>query len=96
MDKILVRWSDERSKGTTLFVKKSTVKEGKVAVGEKVKVVWGKTKKLYNAEVLSVGSTPPAPATPRAPATEEEPFTFELAAAAPRTPIPQSTSSADR
>ena len=96
MNKILVWWSDGRSKGTTLFVKKSTVKEGTVAMGEKVKVAWGKTKKLCNAEVLSVGSTPPAPATPRASATEEELFTFELAAAAPRTPTPQPIPSADR
>ena len=81
---------------TTLSVKKSTVKEGTVAMGEKVKVAWGKTKKLYNAEVLSISSTPPAPATPRASATEEEPFTFELAAAAPCTPTPQPTPSADR
>ena len=81
---------------TTLSVKKSTVKEGTVAMGEKVKVAWGKTKKLYNAEVLSISSTPPAPATPRASATEEEPFAFELAAAAPCTPTPQPTPSADR
>ena len=62
----------------------------------------GKSKKSYNAEVLSVGSIPPAPATPKGrAATIEEPFTFELAAAAPcaSTPMrenPQPTPCADR
>lgn len=51
---------DGRSKGTTSFVKKSTIREGTVAIGKKVKVAWGKAKKSYNAEVLSAGSIPPA------------------------------------
>ena len=92
MDKILVQWTDGRSKGTTSYVKRSAIKEGTVAVGERVKAAWGKAKKTYNADVLSVGGIPPAPATPKGRATGvEEPFTFELAAAAPRasTPIPQ-------
>ena len=65
-------------------MKRTAIKEGTVAVGEKVKVTWGKAKKCYNAEILSVGSTPTAPVAPRGrPATAEEPFTFEMAAAAP-------------
>ena len=96
MDKILVQWTDGRSKGTTSFVKRSTIKEGTVAVGKKVKVTWGKAKKSYNAEVLSVGNVPPAPPTPRGKATtEDEPFTFQLAAAAPRAQS-QPTSRADQ
>ena len=71
--------------GTISFVKRSTIREGTVAVGEKVKVIWGKSKKAYDAKVLSVGSIPPAPPSPRGRATtEEEPFAFQLAAAAPR------------
>ena len=87
-----MQWTDGRSKGTTSYVKRSAIKEGTVAVGERVKAAWGKAKKTYNADVLSVGGIPPAPATPKGRATGvEEPFTFELAAAAPRasTPIPQ-------
>ena len=64
-------------------MKRTAIKKGTVAVGEKVKVTWGKAKKCCNAEILSVGSTPTAPVAPRRrDATEEEPFTFEMAAAA--------------
>ena len=45
MEKILVKWSNRRSKGTTSWVKKSAVKKGTIAVGKKVVVVWGKLKK---------------------------------------------------
>ena len=102
MDKIFVQWTDGRSKGTTSFMKRSTIKEGTVTVGEKVKVTWGKSKKSYNAKVLSIGSILPAPATPKERAARnEEAFTFELAAAAPcaSTPMrenPQPTLCADR
>ena len=79
-----MQWTDGRSKGTILFVKRSTIREGMVAVGEKVNVIWGKSKKAYDAKVLSVGSIPPAPPSPRGRDTmEEEPFAFQLAAAAP-------------
>ena len=64
MDKIQVQWTDGSSKGTILFVKRSTIREGTVAVGEKVKVFWGKSKKAYNAKVLRVSSIPSAPPTP--------------------------------
>ena len=87
-----MQWTDGRSKGTTSYIKWSAIKEGTVAVGERVKAAWGKAKKTYNADVLSVGGIPPAPATPKGRAIGvEEPFTFELAAAAPHasTPIPQ-------
>ena len=65
IDKILVQWMDGRSVGGTSFVKRTAIKEGTVAVGEKVKVTWGKAKKCYIAEILSVGSTPTAPVAPR-------------------------------
>ena len=56
MEKILVQWSDGRWKGTTSFVKKSAVKKGTTAVEEKVGVIWGKSKKTYNAQVLDICS----------------------------------------
>ena len=37
MDKILVQWMDGRSMGRTSFVKRTAIKEGTVAVGEKLK-----------------------------------------------------------
>ena len=46
---------DGRSKGTTSWVKKSAVKKGTIAVGKKVVVAWGKSKKTYNAEVIEDG-----------------------------------------
>ena len=85
MDKVLVRWTDGRSKETTSLVKRSAIREGMVAPGEQVKVAWGKSKKFYNAEVLNVGSDAPAPATHRRSSrNEEDTLTFELVAAAPR------------
>ena len=54
MEKILVKWTDGRSKGTTSLVKRSTVK-GTITVGERVEVAWGKSKKKYHAVVLNVG-----------------------------------------
>ena len=57
MEKILVKWCDGRSKGTTSFIKRSAVKDGTISVGERVIVVWGKTKRSYNAEVVNVNSS---------------------------------------
>ena len=54
MEKILVRWSDRKSKGTTSLVRKSAVKKGRIVVGEKVVVSWGKSKKNFNAEGIDV------------------------------------------
>ena len=82
MEKILVKWTDERSKGTTSLVKKSAVKKGEIAVGKKVVVAWGKTKKMCNAKVIHVGGVRSL-RTPRHGASNEEPFTFELAFPAP-------------
>ena len=83
MEKILVQWSDGRWKGTTSFVKKSAVKKGTIAVGDKVGVIWGKSKKTYNAQVLDICSGIRSPDIPRQDANDEEPFTFELASPAP-------------
>ena len=52
MEKILVKWTDGRSKGTTSLVKRSTVK-GTITAVEWVEVAWGKSKKYY-AVVLNV------------------------------------------
>ena len=40
--------------GMTSFIKRSAVKEGMIAVEERLVVAWGKTKKVYNAEVIRV------------------------------------------
>ena len=83
MEKILVRWCDGRSSGTTSLVKKTAVKKGTLAVGKRVTVAWGKSKKTYQAEVVSV-SDAQTPVPPTASRIEEEVFTFELAAPAPQ------------
>ena len=57
MEKIVVKWTEGRSKGTTSVVKRSAVKSEAIAVGEKVSIVWGKSKKVYNAEVVDDGSS---------------------------------------
>ena len=84
MEKILVQWSDGRSKGTTSLVRKTAVKTGTIAVGKKVVVCWGKSKKTYNAQVIRLSSA--APASPAATRNEpEDQFCFELADPAPST-----------
>ena len=76
MDKIVVKWTEGRSQGTTSAVKRSAIKSGTITVGSKVSVVWGKSKKTYNAEVVDDGSTVKAqrPAASR----EDEPFALEI------------------
>ena len=59
------------------------MKKGKIAVGEKVVVAWGKSKKTYNADVISIGGILSSQETPRQDASSEEQFTFELASPAP-------------
>ena len=60
------------------------LESGAIAVGEKVSVVWGKSKKVYNAEVVDDGSSfkVPQQAT-RTAAEEDEPLAMELADPAP-------------
>ena len=62
--KILVEWTQGRSKGTTSWLKRANVKNGLIAVGEKVKVVWGKSKKLHDAIVKDDGTVPPSVQAP--------------------------------
>ena len=58
--KILVEWIQGRSKGTTSWLKHDNVKDGRIAIGEKVKVVWGKSKKLHDAIVKDDGTISPS------------------------------------
>lgn len=69
IDKIIVRWTEGRSKGATSVVKRSTIKSVVIAV------VWGKVKKAYSTEVFDDGSvTAPQQVT----SNDEEPFAIEL------------------
>ena len=90
MEKILVQWSDGRSQGTTSLVKKSAVKKGTIAVGKKVMVAWGKSKKTYNAEVIDIDVGVRCPPTPQRDTGTEDPFVFEVAAPATQTQSSQS------
>ena len=84
MEKNVLKWTDGRLKGATSVVKRSAVKSGKIAVGENICVVWGKSKRSYNAEVVDDGSTFQVPNEPRGVGVEvEEPFQFNLVEAAP-------------
>ena len=84
MEKIVVKWTEGRLKGATSLVKRSAIKSGTIAIGEKVTVVWGKSKKTYNTEVVDDGSgfAVPQQAT-RVAAGEDEPLTLELVDCAP-------------
>lgn len=94
IEKILVKWCCGRSSGTTSLVKRTAVKEGTIAVGQKVTIAWGKSKKTYPAEVVSVsGAQTPAPRT--ASRTEEEVFSFQLAAPAQQTSRATTTATGD-
>ena len=83
MEKILVQWSDGRSKGTTSLIKRSAVKKGTIAVGENVIVTWGKSKKTYNAQVLDVGVGVRYPPSPQQ--DTDDPLAFDLVAPAMQT-----------
>ena len=50
--KIRVQWTEGRSKGSTSVVKKNDVKVGSIYVGSTGKIVWGKSKKKYEATIL--------------------------------------------
>ena len=58
------------------MVKRSAIKSGTIAIGNKVSVVWGKLKKTYNAEV--VGDSCVAEVRQQVNSHEDEPLTMEL------------------
>ena len=62
--KILVEWTQGRPKGTTSWLKRANVKDGLITVGQKVKVVWGKSKKLHDVIVKDDGTVPPSVQAP--------------------------------
>ena len=89
-----MRWSDGRSKGTTSLLKRSTIKKGTIAVGEKIVVAWGKTKRTFNAEIIDVNCGVRSAENTQQDASNGEPFVFELAAPASPTQamnLPSST-----
>ena len=51
MDKIIVKWTEGRSKGTTSVVKRSAVKSGAIVVGNNMSVVWGKSRRRITPKV---------------------------------------------
>ena len=73
-----MRWSDRRSKGTTSLVKRSAIKKGTIAVGEKVMVAWGKTKRTFNVEIIDVNGGVRSAENTRQGASNGEPIVFEL------------------
>ena len=78
-----MKWTEGRSKGATSLVKRSAIKGGAIAIGEKVSVVWGKSK-TYNTKVVDDGSgfDVPRQAT-RGTAGEDKTLTLKLVDPAP-------------
>ena len=75
-----MKWTEGRSNGTTLVVKRSAIKSGAIAVRSKVPMVWGKSKKTHNAKVVGDGSVAQVQ---RANSHEDEPFAIEVVDPAP-------------
>ena len=63
-DKILVQWIGGRSDGKQCFVKRINIKEGTLAPEKKVKVNWGKSKKLFEAVIMDNQCSPAIPVQP--------------------------------
>ncbi len=85
--KILVEWTQGRSKGTTSWLKRATVKDGRIAVGEQVKVAWGKSKKLHDAIVKDDGTVPPSVQAPTS-VTKRNQAEIELDLGSPASSLP--------
>ena len=67
--------------------KKSTVKKGTIAVGEKVVVAWGKSNRTFNAKMIDVGIGVRSAEIPRQDASNDKMFAFELVDPAPATQV---------
>ena len=85
--KILVKWMQGRSKGTTSWLKHANVKDGLIVVGEQVKVVWGKSKKLHDAIVKDDGTVPPSVQAPTS-VTKRNQAEIELDLVSPASSLP--------
>ena len=75
--KVLVKWTQGRSKGTTSWVKSKDVK-GQLKPGETVKVIWGKSKKLHEAVIQQSPLSPIVPNQAPTSRIVNEDFSFDL------------------
>ena len=76
--KIMVEWTSGKSTGKRSWVKRTDVKEGRIVIGEKVKVIWGKSKKLYEAVVANAESILSPTIPIQRSSNDDEGFLFEL------------------
>ena len=65
--KVQVKWMEGRSKGTHSWIKRSDVKEKRIAIAETVKVFRGKSKRVHVAIVKDDGLTSPTIPTQQLP-----------------------------
>ena len=72
MEKILVDGVMGDRRGRPLWLRRARSQEGQIAVGEKVVIAWGKSKRTFNAKVIDVGDGVHSPEIPR------QVFAFEL------------------
>ena len=83
-NRITVEWIGGRSGGKRSIVKRSEIVGGVISAGEKVEVVWGKSKKKYDAIVVASHEQRSPPVTvARQRYTPAPVFTFELGSPAP-------------
>ena len=83
MEKITVKWTEGRSKEAASVVKRSAIKRGAITVGSKVSVIWGKSKKTYNAEVVGIDTDGSEAEVQQVTSHEDKPFAMELVDPAP-------------
>ena len=73
--------------GATSLVKRTVIKSGAIEVGKKAFVVWGKSKKTHNAEVVDndsrVAVQQPVEVQQPATSNEDEPLVMKLVDPAP-------------
>ena len=65
MEKILVDGVMGDRRGRPLWLRRARSQEGQIAVGEKVVIAWGKSKRTFNAKVIDVGDGVHSPEIPR-------------------------------
>ena len=77
LSKVLVKWTQRRSKGTTSWVKSKDV-NGQFKPGETVKGIWGKSKKLHKAVIQESPLSPIVPNQVPTSRIVNEDFSFNL------------------
>ena len=80
--KIMVEWIEGRAAGKRSYVTRNSIKEGTVAPGKTVSMIWGKSRRVYDAiiveDMLTSPEIPVQSTSSRAKDTAEDDFLFEM------------------